>query len=165
MEMYDRIRRTAAKPRRSVGAVVLVGFAAAVTVLFVGTLLYAAWYQRSFRHFGEALAESVRVSGTKIPIDYEDELYTINAEQAGRLCARLARAGAGKLQKETPQASPCRLLFADGAALLLWKVDIPEETALKPTGVFICYRAADGTAYQYDTDRLQFGEVLAILGL
>ena len=52
-----------------------------------------------------------------------------------------------------------------GAALDLWEVEIPEETAKNPTGVFVRYTFADGTVYQYDTDQIQMNEVRLALGL
>ena len=52
-----------------------------------------------------------------------------------------------------------------GAVLDLWEVEIPEETAKNPTGVFVRYTFADGTVYQYDTDQIQMNEVRLALGL
>ncbi len=46
----------------------------------------------------------------------------------------------------------------------LWEVEIPEETAKNPTGVFVRYTFADGTVYQYDTDQIQMNEVRLALG-
>ena len=55
--------------------------------------------------------------------------------------------------------------YHSGAVLDLWKVEIPEETAKNPTGVFVRYTFADGTVYQYDTDQIQMNEVRLALGL
>ena len=55
--------------------------------------------------------------------------------------------------------------YHSGAVLDLWEVEIPEETAKNPTGVFVRYTFADGTVYQYDTDQIQMNEVRLALGL
>ena len=48
---------------------------------------------------------------------------------------------------------------------IVLEVEIPEETAKNPTGVFVRYTFADGTVYQYDTDQIQMNEVRLALGL
>ena len=80
---------------------------------------------------------------------------------AGYACA----AGAGKVQPSCPQGEPLTVRYHSGAVLDLWKVEIPEETAKNPTGVFVRYTFADGTVYQYDTDQIQMNEVRLALGL
>ena len=75
------------------------------------------------------------------------------------------RRRAGKVQPSCPQGEPLTVRYHSGAVLDLWEVEIPEETAKKPTGVFVRYTFADGTVYQYDTDQIQMNEVRLALGL
>ena len=80
--------------------------------------------------------------------------FAASVENAGKIGAALTRNG------ETSSLDP------DASAVLdLWEVEIPEETAKNPTGVFVRYTFADGTVYQYDTDQIQMSEVRLALGL
>lgn len=71
----------------------------------------------------------------------------------------------GQSAAKLPAGGAAHLRYHSGAVLDLWEVEIPEETAKTPTGVFVRYTFADGTVYQYDTDQIQMNEVRLALGL
>ena len=92
------------------------------------------------------------------------ETSTLDPDASSRLCRLICAAGAGKVQPACPQGEPLTIRYRSGSALDLWEVEIPEETAESPTGVFVRYTFADGTVYQYDTDQIQMNEVRLALG-
>ena len=93
------------------------------------------------------------------------ETSSLDPDASSRLCRLICAAGAGKVQPSCPQGEPLTVRYHSGAVLDLWEVEIPEETAKNPTGVFVRYTFADGTVYQYDTDQIQMNEVRLALGL
>lgn len=167
MDMYDRIqRRPARRQRLTPGAAVLVAFGVLVTAACIGMLVHAARYQLRYHRFINDFSASLAASNKmSLHLVWQGQDVPITTDQASRLCRRITSAGAGKVQKTAPDGDGCQLAFGDGAALTLWQVDIPEETAVNPTGTFIRYVDADGRIYQYDTDQLLFSEVAAILAL
>ena len=167
MDMYDRIqRRPARRQHLTPGAAILTAFGVLVAAACIGMLVYAARYQLRYRRFINDFSASLAASNKmSLRMAWQGEDVPITTDQASRLCRRITSAGAGKVQKTAPDGDGCRLAFGDGAALTLWQVDIPEETAVNPTGTFIRYVGADGKIYQYDTDQLLFSEVAEILAL
>ena len=167
MAFYDRIPQQHAKPQRlSPGAVILPAFALLVAAACIGLLIFAARYQLRYRRFVNEFSASVQTSNKiSLRLTWQGEELPVTHDQASRLCRLITSAGAGKVQRNAPEGDGCRLTFGDGASLTLWAVDIPEETAAKSTGTFICYVGADGAVYQYDTDQLQFYEAAVILAL
>ena len=167
MDMYDRIQRQPARRQRiTPGAAVLAAFGVLVAAACVGMLVYAARYQLRYRRFINDFSASLAASNKmSLRMTWQGEDVPVTTDQASRLCRRITTAGAGKVQKSAPDGDGCQLVFGDGATLTLWQVNIPEETAVNPTGTFIRYVDADGKIYQYDTDQLLFTEVAAILAL
>ena len=98
-------------------------------------------------------------------LTHNGETSSLDPDASSRLCRLICAAGAGKVQPSCPQGEPLTVRYHSGAVLDLWEVEIPEETAKKPTGVFVRYTFADGTVYQYDTDQIQMNEVRLALGL
>lgn len=167
MDMYDRVQRRPAR-RQNIppGAIVLIAFGVLVAAACIGLLVYAARYQLRHRRFINDFSASLAASNKmSLLMTYQGKDVPITPDQASRLCRRITEAGAGKVQKTAPESGGCQLAFGDGAALTLWQVDIPEDTAANPTGTFIRYAGADGKIYQYDTDQLLFTEVSEILAL
>ena len=166
MAFYDRVHQPAKPQRRSPGEIILPAFAVFVAAACIGLLVFAARYQRRYRRFVNEFAASVQASNKlTLHLTWQGAELPITHDQASRLCRLITAAGAGKVQRTAPEGDGCRLDFDDGTSLTLWAVDIPEESAAKPTGTFIRYVGAGGTVYQYDTDQLQFHEVSVILAL
>ena len=151
MNLYDRIKP--GKRRRGWGGAVFLAAACVVLVICIGTIGWAARYHQRYRRFSTDFAASVENAGK------------IGAALTRRLCRLICAAGAGKVQPSCPQGEPLTVRYHSGAVLDLWEVEIPEETAKNPTGVFVRYTFADGTVYQYDTDQIQMNEVRLALGL
>ncbi len=166
MAFYDRAPQPAKTQKPSLSAVLLPAFAVLVAAACIGALVFAARYQLRYRRFVNAYAASVQASNKlTLRLTWQGADMPVTHDQASRLCRLITAAGAGKVQRTAPEGDGCRMDFGDGASLTLWAVDIPEETAAKPTGTFIRYVSADGAVYQYDTDRLQFKETAVILAL
>lgn len=167
MDMYDRVQRRPARQQHiPPGAAILAAFGILAAAACIGMLVYAARYQLRYRRFINDFSTSLAASNkVSLRMTYQGEDVPITPDQASRLCRRITAAGAGKVQKSTPDGDGCQLTFGDDASLTLWQVDIPEKTAVHPTGTFIRYVGADGQIYQYDTDQLLFSEVTAILAL
>lgn len=166
MAFYDRIPQRAKPSRPSPGAVLLPAFGVFIAAACIGLLVFAARYQLRYRRFVNEFAASVQASNKiSLRVIWQGADVPITRDQASRLCRLITSAGAGKVQRSAPEGDGCRLDFGDGASLTLWAVDIPEESAANPTGTFIRYVSADGAAYQYDTDKLQFHEAAVILAL
>ena len=166
MSFYDRVPQPARPQRRSPGEIILLAFAVFVAAACIGLLVFAARYQLRYRRFVNEFAASVQASNKmSLRVTWQGADVPITRSQASRLCRLITSAGAGKVQRSSPEGDGCRLDFGDGASLTLWAVDIPEETAAKSTGTFIRYVGTDGAVYQYDTDRLQFHEAAVILAL
>lgn len=166
MAFYDRELHPAKPQRPSLGAVLLPAFGVLVAAACIGLLVFAARYQLRYRRFVNEFAASVQASNkVSLRLTWQGEELPVTHDQASRLCRLITSAGAGKVQRTAPEGDGCCLVFGDGSSLTLWAVDIPEETAAKPTGTFIRYVGADGAVYQYDTDQLQFKEAAAILVL
>ncbi|WP_455500066.1 hypothetical protein [Gemmiger sp.] len=166
MAFYDRIPQRAKPQKLSPGEVILPAFGVFVAAVCIGLLVFAARYQLRYRRFVNEFAAAVQTSNKlSLRLTWQGEELPVTREQASRLCRLITSAGAGKVQRSTPEGDGCRLDFGDGSSLTLWAVDIAEETAAKPTGTFIRYVGADGAVYQYDTDGLQFHEAAEILAL
>lgn len=166
MAFYDRVLQPAKPQKPGLSAVLLPAFAALAAAACIGLLVFAAHYQLRYRRFVNEFAASVQASNKlTLHLTWQGAEVPTTHDRASRLCRLITAAGAGKVQRNAPNGDGCRLDFGDGASLTLWAVDIPEETAAKPTGTFIRYVGADGAVYQYDTDRLQFHEAAVILAL
>ena len=145
MNLYDRIKP--GKRRRGWGGAVFLAAACVVLVICIGTA--------SVENAGKIGAALTR----------NGETSSLDPDASSRLCRLICAAGAGKVQPSCPQGEPLTVRYHSGAVLDLWEVEIPEETAKNPTGVFVRYTFADGTVYQYDTDQIQMNEVRLALGL
>ena len=176
MNLYDRIQP--GKRRHGWGGAVFLAAACVVLVICIGTIGWAARYHQRYRRFSTDFAASVENAG-KIgaALTRNGETSSLDPDASSRLCRLICAAGAGKVQPGCPQGEPltvytfplfvccCCSAYHSGAVLDLWEVEIPEETAKNPTGVFVRYTFADGTVYQYDTDQIQMNEVRLALGL
>lgn len=163
MNLYDRIRP--GRQKHGWGGPVFLAVVCAVLVFCIGTVIWAGYYHQRYRNFSTDFAASVENAGRLgAELTLDGETSTLDPDASSRLCRLICSAGAGKVQPDIPQDSPITIRYRSGAVLELWKVDIPEETAEKPVGVFVRYTFADGTVYQYDTDQLQMSEIRLALG-
>ena len=164
MNLYDRIKP--GKRRRGWGGAVFLAAACVVLVICIGTIGWAARYHQRYRRFSTDFAASVENAG-KIgaALTRNGETSSLDPDASSRLCWLICAAGAGKVQPSCPQGEPLTVRYHSGAVLDLWEVEIPEETAKNPTGVFVRYTFADGPVYHYDTDQIQMNEVRLALGL
>lgn len=163
MNLYDKI--DPGKRRHSWGGAVFLAFCCAVIALCIGAIIWAGHYHQRYRKFSTDFAASVENAGKLgAELTLDGETSVLAPEASSRLCRLICGAGAGKVQPDSPQDIPITVRYKSGSTLELWQVDIPEETAENPVGVFVRYTFADGTVYQYDTDQLQMSEIRLALG-
>lgn len=153
--MYERIQSAAStggKRDRSllphiVGVIVL-------SAILVIPLFNMARTMYRFQAFKQDLAESMSLA---------EHQGILSRSDADRFFSLIVDAGMGKPQSTVPAAGGTRCEFGDGSALELWPIDIdgnPENP-----GTLIRYTRADGDAFCYDTDRIDYQLAVDTLGL
>lgn len=160
-ELYDHVR-TPKTPRWDGKLVASIAICVAVAVAVLTPVAQMLYYEKQFRGFIAELSESTvyayRQNTLQVTRDGVTEIG--EGEWGYTLFGCISRAGVGKPRKELPEEEPIELNYGNGATLQLWEVPIPERGARNPKGVLVHYVGVDGVAYTYDSDKLQFYEVV-----
>ena len=153
--MYERIRRGEEKQtkrdRSLLPHIIVVIVLSAILVIPFFNMGRAMYRYQTFK---QDLAESMA---------FAEHRGIISQSDADRFFTMIVDAGMGKPQSMVPEAGGMRCEFGDGSTLELWPVDIdgnPENP-----GTLIRYTRADGDAFCYDTDRIDYQLAVDTLGL
>lgn len=143
-----------------VGAVALIVALAVPLVLSCGLIF-------RFQNYKQDLATSFSYGEEhdSMFVTLGDERTLVSDDRAKRLFSVIVDTGMGKPADVLPDEGGLLIEFGDGSTLEIWSVEITEGGRVSDTGVLISYRRSDGQTFSYDTDYLQYEDVLRILGL
>jgi hypothetical protein len=152
--MYERVIRHAssgAKRDRSlvphIALVILLALALMAPIAHACSLMYR------YQGFKQDLAAS---------LTYAENHNVIPEGRAARFYALIVDAGMGKPAKTFPADGGTLVECGDGSSIELWEVAIDGDP--DNPGALIRYTRADGSVFAYDTDKVECGVLLEVLG-
>ena len=148
----------------------LVAFVAIAVVVVLFAVLPAAFSLRlSSRHqaYVQNLTQSVRFGekNNSAELVCDGERQAVSKRQLSDAYRLVVDAGMGRPRSEVPEDGGTTIYFGDGSTLELWPVEITERSRESDTGTLLRYVGADGNVFSYDTDQLQYEDVLEALGV
>lgn len=160
--LYDPIRRKPYRPAPDWKLWGTLAICLAVAVAVLTPVLQMIGYERDFRSFIAQLSTDTVYAYEQDALVVTQDGVTRQGEGKGgyTLYGCIVRAGVGKPRTDLPAEEPITVNYGNGSSLQLWEVPMPERGARHPRGVLVHYTAPDGSQYTYDSDMLQFYEVV-----
>jgi hypothetical protein len=148
----------------------LVAFVAIAVVVALFAVLPAAFSLRlssRYQTYVQDLTQSVRFGekNNSAEIICDGERQVVLKAQLSDAYRLVIDAGMGRPRDEAPEDGGTTIYFGDGSTLELWPVEITERSRESDTGTLLRYVGADGRVFSYDTDHLQYEDVLEALGV
>lgn len=148
----------------------LVAFVAIAVVVALFAVLPAAFSLRlssRYQTYVQDLTQSVRFGekNNSAELMCDGERQVVSKAQLSDAYRLVIDAGMGQPRDEAPEDGGTTIYFGDGSTLELWPVEITERSRESDTGTLLRYVGADGRVFSYDTDHLQYEDVLEALGV
>lgn len=160
--MFTDMIKNSPRTKKDIALLVIILIAVAVFVIAVSPIVFSLKASGHYRKYVDAYTGAMNSSHirTKIAVSFEGEAYQVPIKSVSEIYKKVLNAGMGKEQKEQPGEPAVIIEFLDGSQIEFQEAEIPEISAERDTGLFICFVGADGFTYQYDTDKLTLEDIL-----
>ena len=163
--MYEMALRGTGHARKDWKLAATVAVAAVMLLLLVLPLFFSGRHLYQFHRFTQDAAVSF-VYGEQngcLTASYDGEEWLVRDSGASQLYAVIVSKGAGRRKRQLPDGEGLTLDFGDVSSLRIYSVPFDGAARERDTGVLLRYERADRSVFAYDTDKLQFEEVLGYI--